>query len=89
LGAADDGAADESAGAADPAALAALLSGELAGGVLPPHATSAPTDAATARSATIAIFFMFVFSSGVPSQVEDAALYASVMPESSITRRTR
>jgi hypothetical protein len=58
--AADDGAADDSAGAA---ALLALLSGEFAGGELPPHATSAPTDVTAARSATIPIFFMIVFSS--------------------------
>jgi len=65
LGAAvDDGAADDSAGAADgAAALLALLSGEFAGGELPPQATSAPTDVTAARSATIPIFFMIVFSS--------------------------
>ena len=64
MGAADDGAADDSAGAADgAAALLALLSGEFAGGELPPHATSAPTDVTAARSATIPIFFMIVFSS--------------------------
>jgi hypothetical protein len=86
--AADDGAVDESAGAAEPAALLALLSGEAAGGELPPHATSAPTDATAARSATTAIFFMIVFLlQRVPSQVEDAGSYASDAPEPSITRQ--
>jgi hypothetical protein len=59
----DAGAADdESMGAAD--AELAVVSGEAAGGVLPPHATSAPTDAMAARSATTTMFFMIVFSSG-------------------------
>jgi hypothetical protein len=58
-GAAELAGAAESAGAAEDALL-----GELAGGVLsPPHATIAPAAAMTARTATIAIFFMWSFSS--------------------------
>jgi hypothetical protein len=51
-----DGAA-ESAGAAEVALL-----GEDAGGVLSAHATTAPIAAKDRRSATIARFFMFLFS---------------------------
>ena len=52
------GAADESAGAADEALL-----GLEAGGVSPPPQARAPTAAIDARSATITIFFMMIFSS--------------------------
>ena len=79
----DAGAADDESAGADEAA----LSGEAAGGVPPPHATTAPTDIMAARRATIAMFFMIVFSSErVPSEVEDAGSYASVRREPSITR---
>jgi hypothetical protein len=52
---------DESAGADD---------GDAAGGGLsPPHATTiAPNDITAARSATIPIFFMIVFSSDGPER---------------------
>jgi hypothetical protein len=52
-----EGAAAESAGAAEVALL-----GELAGGVLsPPHATTAPIAANDTKSATNARFFMLLF----------------------------
>ena len=59
------GAADDESAGAD------AEEGEAAGGVSPPpHAvTMAPTAAMAARSATIAIFFMIVFSSEGPSDV--------------------
>jgi hypothetical protein len=80
------GAADESAGAADAELAVLALSGDFAGSEPPPHAARAPTDAMAARRATIAMFFMIVFSSEVPSEVEDAASYASGAREPSITR---
>jgi hypothetical protein len=49
------------AGAADVAGSTdddVAVSGELAGGVLPPHATRGPAAAVTARSTTIAMLFM-------------------------------
>jgi hypothetical protein len=43
------------------------VAGDCAGGVSAHAAKMAPTDAMTARSATIVIFFMIVLSSEVPS----------------------
>lgn len=50
------------------------VAGDCAGGVSAHAATMAPTNAMTARSATIAIFFMIVFSSEGPERIEDGGL---------------
>jgi len=76
------------AGAADAAGSTdedVAVSGELAGGVLPPHATRGPAAAATAKSTTIAMLFM-MFS---PWRGGKKGVTSRVMPELQSLRQLR
>jgi hypothetical protein len=68
------------AGAADDVSAGAELDGDCAGGLSPHAATMAPTAAMVARSATITIFFMIVFSSEGSERFVNRALMPQLCP---------